>query len=346
MTKKRVILIVAIALILCLTLVASISIAYYQANRKATGIIVMDKGILFEFGNVQGEGKERDLLLTNDEVMDVSIQPSQVVEIKNPYIQPLTNTVPFYLRAKLTYKFYTGATEVVPADVKATLAELLVLDDNGNPFSFSADFLPDANKEWFYYCANVNYETAGQNQLVALNEESSQVDIFGSTELTVQNFTAEFGSPNDITKVEVYLVVEALQAASTSADVYNLPADGEAKGGAAPTTTTVDLENGSGTLTYIVEGDAVELTELVGTDPVITEANMSFADGKTLSIDPTIFEGLTSLTVYDKELLDYFAFDYYPNGLGELTVFTSEDLYMYLADTDAAQFLDLYICIG
>ena len=285
-------------------------------------------------------------MLTTDEVMSVEIVPNQVVEIKNPYIQPLTGTVPFYLRAKLEYKYYAGETEIFPANEIQTLAELLVLDDANNAFTFSADFLPDANKEWFYYCSNANYATAGKNQLVSLDENSAQVDIFGSTNLTVQNFTVEFGSPNDVTKIEVYLVVEALQAAATSADAYGLPADGDLKGGSAPVATTIDLENNSGTLTYIVEDATVTITELTGEIPEVSAENMAFAEGKTVTMDPAILNGITEIKVYNKELLDYFAMDYYPNSMEayhEIYIYTSEELYLYLEDQGLGDFAIAYV---
>ena len=343
--NKRIILIILCALALCLTLIASTTIAYYSANRKATATIVMDKGIFFEFGNVYGEDKERELLLTTDEVMSVSIVPNQVVEIKNPYIKPLTNTVAFYLRAKLEYKYYSGDTEIFPADEEATLSELLVLDDAGNAFTFADEFLPDLAGEWFYYCANDAYATAGKNQLTALTEESAKVDIFASTGLTVQNFTGEFGSPNEVSKIEVVLVVETLQAEGVAE--YGLPDDGTLKQGTTPTATTINLKSGAGNLTYVVDGSTVEITELSVADAaVISEEDMSFADGKTLEIDPLMFEGLTEMYVYDKELLDYFAFYYYPNGLGEVNIYTSEELFTYLEGTPAFQFLYSYIIVG
>ena len=304
----------------------------------------MDKGILFEFGNVHGEEKERDLLLTTDEIMTVSVRPNEVVEIKNPYIQPLTNTVPFYLRAKLDYIFYSGDTEITPADKASTLAEILVLDDAGNAFTFHNDFLPDANNEWFYYCANAEYATAGKNQLVALTENSAQVDLFATTNLTVQNFNVEFGSPNEVTKIQVVLIVEALQTGAE--DVYGLPADGNAKGATGSSETVVDFESGEGSLTYLVDGENVEITAFSGTDIVITETDMQFAEGKTISFDASILEEYEFISVYDKELLEYFVYEYYTNQGGSVNILTSQELYDYISGIDENGYLDWYIFVG
>ena len=61
--KRTIILLISVSLIL--TFFISLSMAWYVANRSASGSVIFDKGIFIDFENVDGEGRERNLVLAD-----------------------------------------------------------------------------------------------------------------------------------------------------------------------------------------------------------------------------------------------------------------------------------------
>lgn len=80
-TRKRTI-IFLIVISLILTFLLSSSMAWYVANRTASGSVIFDKGIFIDFENVDGEGRERNLVLADGSLFDISVVPNQVLKLK------------------------------------------------------------------------------------------------------------------------------------------------------------------------------------------------------------------------------------------------------------------------
>lgn len=284
--------------ILILALALGSTLAWYTAKRSVKGTMLFDKGIFIEFGNVEGETNTRKLLLDDGSLLDISIVPNDVIKIKNPYIKSLTNSVPFYLRAKLEYS--TNTSEGLQTVETAKLSEIIDLNEYNQAFNFNSQFLPDSNNDWFYYVADANAALSNEN--LGIVYENDIINIFADTTMKVANFSAENGSPNDIDNIQICLVVEALQVGEGSSAVFSIDA------GVAYSLRTATLENGS--VTYRVKDTAIEILDFNGTDIVINDSDLTTND-KEITIAANAFDNLAegelgckTLYVYDKAILE------------------------------------------
>ena len=294
--KKTIIFLIMFILILALALGSTL--AWYTAKRSVKGTMLFDKGIFIEFGNVEGETNTRKLLLDDGSLLDISIVPNDVIKIKNPYIKSLTNSVPFYLRAKLEYS--TNTSEGLQTVETAKLSEIIDLNEYNQAFNFNSQFLPDSNNDWFYYVADANAALSNEN--LGIVYENDIINIFADTTMKVANFSAENGSPNDIDNIQICLVVEALQVGEGSSAVFSIDA------GVAYSLRTATLENGS--VTYRVKDTAIEILDFNGTDIVINDSDLTTND-KEITIAANAFDNLAegelgckTLYVYDKAILE------------------------------------------
>lgn len=321
-----------IMFILILALALGSTLAWYTAKRSVKGTMLFDKGIFIEFGNVEGETNTRKLLLEDGSLLDISIVPNDVVKIKNPYIKSLTNSVPFYLRAKLEYS--TNTSEGLQTVETAKLSEIIDLNEYNQAFNFNSQFLPDSNNEWFYYVADTNAALSNEN--LGIVYENDTINIFEDTTMKIANFSCENGSPNDIDNIQICLVIEALQVGEGSSAVFSIDA------GVAYSLRTATLENGS--VTYRVKDTAIEILDFNGTDIVINDSDLTTND-KEITIAADAFDNLTegdldckTLYVYDKALLDSLVSMEIKSTpetsmLGSLIIVTSDELYSYIKTT-------------
>lgn len=297
MTKHKTKYIVIFCLLIVFSFLASVSLslAFYQARRQATGNVIMDKGIFMEFGNVAGEGLNCKLLTLDNQELNTSFIPNQIVDIKNPYIKLLNNSVDVFVRAKLSYKFYTNDVEAVLTKSEVeTLSEIFVLDSLNQPITFSDNFLPDENNEWFYYSQDISQTNASQNNLKVLNIDFGELSIFNNPKLVANNFGGEGGSPNEVTKIEIYLVVEVLQANDSSSETF----------GFAPTPEVAVLKNltlnDTNTVSYYETSSTVEIISITGDAPTITINDCLNFQDKEIVIAPTVIE-TDNITILDTD---------------------------------------------
>ena len=110
-TKAKVI-VVAIAILLCLALAVGITGAFYQAQRRATGTVKMDKGIVIDytgFGKTPNEGTWlRETTISFKLFEDADVQPGEKISLNDAGIKANAASVDFYARVKLDYEFYNG----------------------------------------------------------------------------------------------------------------------------------------------------------------------------------------------------------------------------------------------
>ena len=110
---------ITIALLLCLALAVGITGAWYQAQRQATGTLSMDQGIIIDY---KGFGKTDEGIWSRDTTTtfllfdETNAQPGEKIAVNAAGIRANENSVNFYARVKLTYKFYNGETPVELAD--------------------------------------------------------------------------------------------------------------------------------------------------------------------------------------------------------------------------------------
>ncbi|MCI5797223.1 MAG: hypothetical protein MR024_01160 [Firmicutes bacterium] len=296
-TRKKTI-IFLIMFILVLALALGSTLAWYTAKRSVKGTMLFDKGIFIEFGNVEGETNTRKLLLEDGSLLDISIVPNDVIKIKNPYIKSLTNSVPFYLRAKLEYS--TNTSEGLQTVETAKLSEIIDLNEYNQAFNFNSQFLPDSNNDWFYYVADANAALSNEN--LGIVYENDIINIFADTTMKVANFSAENGSPNDIDNIQICLVVEALQVGEGSSAVFSID------GGVAYSLVTANVQNGS--VSYSVTDTTIEILDFNGIDLVINDSDLTTND-KEITIAENAFENLSegelgckTLYVYDRAILE------------------------------------------
>lgn len=325
-TRKRTILFL-IVISLILTFLLSLSMAWYIANRSASGTVIFDKGIFIDFNNVEGEGKERNLVLSDGTLFDISIVPNQVIEIKNPNIKALDNSVPFYLRAKLNY--FTEKDGNLTVVTKDKLSQIIKLNPYGNAFDFNSNFLPDDNNEWFYFVKDASVNLSSDN--LAVVNPNDVINIFGSSIMTIANFECEASSPNEVDNLVIKLEIHALQASGESAYEFGL-------GESDSALTTLSLSGGE--VTYMAYDDYIEILEFEGRDIVINDDALPIAD-KEIGISNTAFKKVRLneaieekvLFVYDKELIEYFVENEKSRSnsfIGIVDIATSEELYNYV----------------
>lgn len=144
MNKKTKSFAVGLVAVLCFLLVFAIGFgvtgAWYQAKRQASGTVKMDQGIYLTFTNLKelNEGdltnkmagkildKDGKVLGSTESGLNSSVAPASTVTIKNPTITGGTASVPFYVRAKVTYKvvLYSNAEGASTGDLDTKAGEL------------------------------------------------------------------------------------------------------------------------------------------------------------------------------------------------------------------------------
>lgn len=330
------------SLLILLLIIFGATLAFYGAKRKAEGTLMLDKGIFVEFGNVNGATNSRQLILNDGSNFDsLQVVPNQIIEIKNPYIKSLTNSVDFYLKVKLEYFFNNnGNLEVIPTE---KLQELVQLNEFNNVLNFNSKFLPDANNEWFYLCKDEN-QTLTQENLYAISNGES-INIFENSFIQIENFSCEFGSPNDIENIEILLTINAVQATKDFSSVPELSNDSIAP-------TVIELNGGN--VKYQLENNRVEILEFNG-DILIEKGQLpevSSADEIIIAADAYINVTNTDfgklLYIYDKYLLDYFAIHGYIAGdeenslVSKIVIATNEELYAYVFSNLTGEVAEIY----
>ena len=216
-TKAKVI-VVAIAILLCLALAVGITGAWYQAQRRATGTVKMDKGIVIDY---TGFGKEADgIWIRENETTfrlfsDSDVQPGEKISLNDAGIKANASSVDFYARVKLSYEFYNGETKVNlanPSDLITTSATF-----------FGSDWVK-SNDGYHYYATGTDlnkFTSSTPAGFVDLFDSNARFIIEGAGFTGAENGGEGGGFVVDettsINKIVVYLTLETLQGDADAA---------------------------------------------------------------------------------------------------------------------------------
>ena len=216
-TKAKVI-VVAIAILLCLALAVGITGAFYQARRRATGTVKMDKGIVIDykgFGKTPNEGTWlRETTISFKLFEDANVQPGEKISLNDAGIKANASSVDFYARVKLSYEFYNGETKVNlanPSDLITTSATF-----------FGSDWVKSSDG-YHYYGVDTTlnkFTSSAPATFVDLFDTNARFIIEGA------GFTGAYpdgegggyvvNETTSINKIVVYLTLETLQGDATA----------------------------------------------------------------------------------------------------------------------------------
>ena len=221
-TKAKVI-VIAIAILLCLALAVGITGAFYQAQRRATGTVKMDKGIVIDytgFGKTPNEGTWlRETTISFKLFEDADVQPGEKISLNDAGIKANASSVDFYARVKLSYEFYNGETklETLPASFKAS--DLITTSAT----FFGSDWVDSGAGDGYYYYA------AGSTLNKFAKTATTFVDLFATDAKFIIEGAGFKGATSDgegggfkiddttsINKIVVYLTLETLQGDATA----------------------------------------------------------------------------------------------------------------------------------
>lgn len=179
MNKKTKSFAVGLVAVLCFLLVFAIGFgvtgAWYQAKRQASGTVKMDQGIYLKFTNLQTLNAKNDLSdKMNGKLLqkggttpleNVSVVPSQLVEIEVPTLAAAQGSVDFYARVKVTYtakyKDADGAVTGEAVEISADTMKELFGTDLAGQLQPGTGWVANADGYWYFAGANLTRMTAG-----------------------------------------------------------------------------------------------------------------------------------------------------------------------------------------
>ena len=216
-TRSLKVAIIAVALLLCLALAIGITGAFYQARRRATGTVKMDKGIVIDytgFGKTPNEGTWlRETTISFKLFEDADVQPGEKISLNDAGIRANASSVDFYARVKLSYEFYNGETPVELAD-----ATKLIKTSS----SFFGTNWVESGDGYFYYAAGSTLNKFAKTA-------TTFVDLFATDAKFIIEGAGFTGATSDgegggfvvgdtsINKIVVYLTLETLQGDADAA---------------------------------------------------------------------------------------------------------------------------------
>ena len=243
-TKKRwgAFLVVA-AVLLVAAIALGITGAYYQTSRTSVGTIVLDQGLFYTIYNISVDDNENliqegSILYYEDGTSvseyaaftDIPAWQNDTFYIATPYIKPHEDTMPFYVRAKLEYIYYSGTSDNYTEITDETALNDLVgqLYNGGTKLAFATNWVEKDG--WFYFVEDEDATTKKMNAV-----EFGDSDVFVLTHNTAQNdnhysvlktgeWDALNGGPETIvddevvkiTKMSLRLTIETIQTAGVS----------------------------------------------------------------------------------------------------------------------------------
>ena len=220
---------ITIALLLCLALAVGITGAWYQAKRQATGTLSMDQGIIIDykgFGKTPDEGIwTRETTTTFLLFDETNAQPGQNIPVNAAGIRANENSVNFYARVKLTYKFYNVSGETETEVTLANTSDLITTSAN----FFGTNWVDGGSSDGYYYYATgstLNKFEKGATTFVDLFATDAKFIIEGAGFTGADNNGESGGfkinETTSINKIEVYLTLETLQGDATAEQVKAL----------------------------------------------------------------------------------------------------------------------------
>ena len=205
--------VIALVLLLCLALAVGITGAYYQAKRQATGTLSMDQGIVIDYNGFDKTTAEEWATWTRGVTLPLfetnNAQPGEQVAVNAAGIRANAESVNFYARVKLSYKFYNGETPVELADA----TKLITISAN----FFGTNWVDGGSSDGYYYYATgttLNKFNKGTQTFIDLFATDAKFVIEGE-HFTGATSNGEGGGfvvgDTSINKIEVYLTLETLQ---------------------------------------------------------------------------------------------------------------------------------------
>ena len=219
-TRSLKVAIIAVALLLCLALAIGITGALYQAKRQATGTLSMDQGIVIDYQGFGKTGEEesgiwqRETTTTFKLFEKTNAQPGEQIAVNAAGIRANAESVNFYARVKLSYKFYNGETPV-------EFPESTKLIKTSSSF-FGTNWV-ESGDGYFYYATGTilnkfNKDTQTFVDLFA-TDAKFVIEGAGFTGATSNGEGGGFvvDETTSINKIEVYLTLETLQGDADAA---------------------------------------------------------------------------------------------------------------------------------
>lgn len=253
MNKKTKSFAVGLVAVLCFLLVFAIGFgvtgAWCQAQRRASGTVKMDQGIYLKFTGLKtlDANENKDLsdklggkLLLSDgvtELTNVSVVPSQLVEITVPTVTAAKGSVAFYARVKVTYtaKYVVedpethvkGLSDTAVPVQPATMTQLFGAAGQLQP---GEGWVANADGYWYYAATGETTKLVAMTPNAAADGTDHPLFATGNLQFadwTAANSTAEpedlveAGGPlqdgKEIGQVIVTVDIEVIQAANNTA---------------------------------------------------------------------------------------------------------------------------------
>ncbi len=334
-TKAKVI-VIAIAILLCLALAVGITGAWYQAQRRATGTVKMDKGIVIDY---TGFGKEADgIWIRENETTfrlfsDSDVQPGEKISPVDSGIKANASSVDFYARVKLSYEFYNGETKVNlanPSDLITTSATF-----------FGSDWVDSGAGDGYYYYATGTalnkFTKAAPAGFVDLFDANAKFIIEGAGFTGAENEGEGGGFVVDettsINKIVVYLTLETLQGDVSAEELNTMGWKIE-----PPIVNFEQISNaGQGAVvkaTFNDAGEIIDETKYTAEELAKLGNMLITIDGTQTDFDKIIFPyNEETILEFDTRNVDYITLTY-SNGMSDTFGLSEEDFANdYLSET-------------
>ena len=230
----------------------ALSGAYYKSTRKGEGTVVFNKGLYYSIYNLSVDSSgttiaEGSILYYTDGTTaknyagfkNISIGQLETYQIATPFLKTQSNTLPFYVRAKLDYVMYTesSGTYTKITNSQAITSLRTALFTNGTDLEFdSANWNKNAGG-WYYYV------DSSKNLKIVDGSTTSDIKLFTSTTAADGNYystlkTGEWdsltggpevtidGTTYKLARLDINLTVESLQKEGVDIWNYNAAASG------------------------------------------------------------------------------------------------------------------------
>ena len=200
-TKKSLSALLVVAIVLLVATIAiGITGAYYQTSRTSVGSIILDQGLSYTLYNISVD--DNNQLIQDGSILyykdgtgvseytafqDISVWQNESFYIATPYITANENTLPFYLRAKIEYTFYSGTKDAYTEITNATVINDLKtqLFNKGTQLSFTSKWVEKDG--WHYYVEDANSATKtmkevkyGDASVFVLNYNTATATVDGN----------------------------------------------------------------------------------------------------------------------------------------------------------------------
>lgn len=217
-------LIVFLSIMLVALICVGVTGAVYQGSRRGTGTLVMDKGLFYIVENIfdsegnlttsgtlqyyptgDASGEKSDFKLLS------GVGQNESYLMAPPKIVVQSNSMSFYARAKIEYKYYTlNGSEYVPAT--ASTLGVSLEDVTSTLFAEKLEF----NDRWkksvdgYYYYLNAGESTPTKTGLGLINA-SETIEIFKNDKFTTGEWEGDYGGPYGIAKMDISFVLEVVE---------------------------------------------------------------------------------------------------------------------------------------